>query len=465
MSHAASSPPWKFPGLFAAIAAALLGPITVAIAAPAIRTGPSNPVPACVTPERLMAFLTERNPSLDPRFAGIATYYKQWGDAWRVRWDYAFFQMAIETNYLKYRRGDGRRGDVNPSQNNFAGIGATGGGVPGDRFADVSSGVHAQIQHLVAYSGERLAKPIAPRTALKQEDIVSESQALNRPVTFGDLARRWAVDRQYARSIDFVAGTYRDKFCRDGEAASNAITPPAPQPARRREFLPPSGLGGPKPSALAGPETEEPASGDAEVLPWATAPAVAPTPAAAVPPPQPKPAKKTQAKAKSPSNSPARTIWARGDTPSSPAPATPARLTTAATAAPAPLASPAVVSEDANVFSLPLFRIAPYKPEPSRLGGPAALDPRPVTPAASSDTPAEPACRVLTATYGGSKTLLVRSTLDGEMRLTALTVLDGFEKTMFETYARASAPGAEIVGEYETQAAAIADARENCPEQ
>lgn len=450
-----------------AVVAALLGSTAVAVAAPAIRTGPSNPVPACVTPERLMAFLAERNPRLDPRFAGIATYYKQWGDAWRVRWDYAFFQMAIETNYLKYRRGDGRLGDVNPSQNNFAGIGATGGGVPGDRFADVSSGVHAQIQHLVAYSGERLAKPIAPRTALKQDDIVSESQALNRPVTFGDLARRWAVDRRYAQSIDFVAGIYRDKFCRDGEAASNAVTPPAPQPARRREFPPPSGLGGPKASALAGPETEVQATGDAEVLPWATAPADPPKPAAAVAPPKPKPAKKTAAKAKPPSHSPARTVWARGDAPSSPALAAPAQLTTAATAAPAPLASPAAASESegGGVFSLPLFRIAPYKPEPSRLGGPAALDPRPVTPATSSDTPAEPGCRVLTATYGGSKTLLVRSTLEGEMRLTALTVLDGFEKTMFETYARASAPGAEIVGEYETQAAALADARENCPQQ
>ena len=104
-----------------------------------------------------MAFLAERNAHLDPRFRNIAYWYKHFGEAWRVRWDYAFFQMAIETNFLSYRRGDGRRGDVGETQNNFAGIGATGGGVRGERFADVPTGVHAQIQHLVAYSGERLA--------------------------------------------------------------------------------------------------------------------------------------------------------------------------------------------------------------------------------------------------------------------------------------------------------------------
>jgi hypothetical protein len=122
-------------------------------AAPPIRTSPANQVPACVTPQRLMAFLTERNPKLDPRYRNIANLYKHYGDGWHVRWDYAFYQMAIETNFLKYRRGDGRRGDVSPAQNNFAGIGATGNGVPGERFPDISTGVHAQIQHLVAYSG------------------------------------------------------------------------------------------------------------------------------------------------------------------------------------------------------------------------------------------------------------------------------------------------------------------------
>ena len=216
-----------------------------------------------------MAFLAERNAHLDPRFRNIAYWYKHFGEAWRVRWDYAFFQMAIETNFLSYRRGDGRRGDVGETQNNFAGIGATGGGVRGERFADVPTGVHAQIQHLVAYSGERLATPIARRTRERQGDIVEASQRLGRQVTFGDLARRWAVDRAYGKSIDTIAALYQGKYCGDRAAqSSDDLNPPAPQPARRDRnlpFPPPSGLGGPKPQGLAGPQADADVG---EQLPW-----------------------------------------------------------------------------------------------------------------------------------------------------------------------------------------------------
>ena len=131
-----------------------------AAAPPKIRTDADNAVPRCVTPKRLMAFLKTRNSNLDPRFADIAAYYKRHGEIWRVRWDYAFFQMAVETNFLTYRKGNGGWGDVNPKQNNFAGLGTTGGGVPGDSYPDVNTGVLAQIQHLVVYSGERIDEPV-----------------------------------------------------------------------------------------------------------------------------------------------------------------------------------------------------------------------------------------------------------------------------------------------------------------
>ncbi len=161
-----------------------------------------------------MAFLGERNPNVDPRFREIARWYKYYGEGWRVRWDYAFFQMAIETNFLSYRRGDGRRGDVWETQNNFAGIGATGGGVRGERFPDVKTGVHAQIQHLVAYSGEHLAAPISKRTREKPGRHHRASLTVSgHPVTFGDLARRWATDRAYGKSIDYVAQLFLTRYC------------------------------------------------------------------------------------------------------------------------------------------------------------------------------------------------------------------------------------------------------------
>ena len=120
-----------------------------------------------------MRHLLERTRDLDPRFRDIAGYYKLHGEALGIRWDYAFYQMLLETNYLSYKTDSGRRGDVDPRQNNFAGIGTTGGGVPGDSFPDVSTGVLAQMQHLIAYSGERVAKPLAPRTREKQDDIIA----------------------------------------------------------------------------------------------------------------------------------------------------------------------------------------------------------------------------------------------------------------------------------------------------
>lgn len=205
-----------------------------------IRTSTSNRVPACVTPERLMAFLRTKNDGLEPRFRDIARLYKQHGERLGVRWDYAFYQMAIETNFLTFLRPNGKRGDVDPRQNNFAGIGTTGGGVPGDSYPDVSTGVLAQIQHLVVYSGERIAEPVAPRTRLKQDHILnlSEPIAAKRAVTFQDLSGRWAVDRAYGRSIGWVAERFREQFCNGPdpvreEVAKVPIQVPAPVPASR----------------------------------------------------------------------------------------------------------------------------------------------------------------------------------------------------------------------------------------
>jgi hypothetical protein len=51
-----------------------------------------------------------------------------------------------ETNFLRYG------GDVQASQFNFAGLGATGGGAKGESFSSVKIGIRAQVQHLKAYA-------------------------------------------------------------------------------------------------------------------------------------------------------------------------------------------------------------------------------------------------------------------------------------------------------------------------
>lgn len=221
-------------GIIAALCLSLTSMSAASAASPPeIRTHERNRVPACVTPEALTAFLRSRNDALPARFSTIAEHYRDLGEGWRVRWDYAFFQMLLETNYLQFRRGNGEPGDVNASQNNFAGIGATGGGVPGDRFPDARTGVLAQMQHLVAYSGEKVAQPVATRTRERQQDIIHLSLKLGRPVTFADLAKRWAVDKNYATNIETVADLFRRAHCTDTSAASAAANAAPRTPDRK----------------------------------------------------------------------------------------------------------------------------------------------------------------------------------------------------------------------------------------
>ena len=72
-------------------------------------------------------------------------YYEE-AQAEGIKAEVAFCQAMKETGWLQFG------GDVKASQCNFAGIGATGGGVSGASFKDVRTGVRAQIQHLKAYA-------------------------------------------------------------------------------------------------------------------------------------------------------------------------------------------------------------------------------------------------------------------------------------------------------------------------
>lgn len=63
-----------------------------------------------------------------------------------VRPEVAFAQTMKETGFLQYG------GDASVEQFNFAGLGTTGNGVPGNSYPDVQTGIRAQIQHLKAYA-------------------------------------------------------------------------------------------------------------------------------------------------------------------------------------------------------------------------------------------------------------------------------------------------------------------------
>lgn len=74
-------------------------------------------------------------------------YYEE-AKAEGVKVEVAFCQAMLETGFLKYG------GDVDISQYNFAGLGATGNGVHGNGFSSPREGIRAQIQHLKAYASK-----------------------------------------------------------------------------------------------------------------------------------------------------------------------------------------------------------------------------------------------------------------------------------------------------------------------
>ena len=81
-----------------------------------------------------------------PTIQAFCQIYIEEAQAEGVRAEVAFCQAMKETGFLRYQ------GDVHIEQFNFAGIGATGGGVQGNYFATVRDGIRAQIQHLKAYA-------------------------------------------------------------------------------------------------------------------------------------------------------------------------------------------------------------------------------------------------------------------------------------------------------------------------
>ena len=105
-----------------------------------------------------------------------------------VRPDVAFAQMIDETGYLNFR------GDVRINQFNFAGIGATGGGVGGATFKDVRTGIRAQIQHLKAYASKDKLKNacVDPRY-----DLVTKGCAPN----IEQLSGTWAANMSYGTDL------------------------------------------------------------------------------------------------------------------------------------------------------------------------------------------------------------------------------------------------------------------------
>ena len=151
------------------------------------------------TADRLAEYLLTIAP--EPLFtvpaSVLADYYVRYCAEAGLRADLLWAQMIHETGYGMYG------GDVLPEQNNYAGIGATGGGVPGLSFPTAEAGVMAQVAHMVAYVYTESPVSWADATVDPRFDLVSPRGVA---AVLADLNGRWAYPgTTYGQSIEAIA--------------------------------------------------------------------------------------------------------------------------------------------------------------------------------------------------------------------------------------------------------------------
>ena len=142
----------------------------------------------------------------------LAKLYVQYGRRFGIRADMAWAQMIHETGYGQYG------GDVDPAQNNMVGIGATGGGVPGNSFATAELGVIAHYVHLAWYlypehmsdpdcvlvtqpADGPITTPGDPRHFVQTDGSVHKGNVR----TVYDLSGKWAPGATYGSAVQSLA--------------------------------------------------------------------------------------------------------------------------------------------------------------------------------------------------------------------------------------------------------------------
>lgn len=429
---------------------------------PAVKASSKNAVPECVTPGRLMALIAQRNPRLDRRYGDIATIYMSVGEQLGLRWDYAFYQMMLETGSLSYTRDGKKPGDVKPRQNNFAGLGATGKGEPGESFATIEDGVKAHLQHLAMYAGERVEAPVAERTRKVQEwgVLTSWQKRFKRPITFSDLASKWAPGSHgYTRDMRAISSDFHESLCgkpdprpellqqaRAGRTATSRTAatagktdrpkPDRPKPDRPTETIATKNHPGkPDGRELARMATERARTeGDGARSSLGAQSIVAAMPYGGEAAP-----------------GPGITILNESS----------AETTAAATATAEPTASAAAAAQIASAATTE--RPTAGKKGSAGTTAVAAL-PKASAPAAAPQAAAPAKCRVYTASYGGQKAVIIRASADQYTNFTVLDVNDGQEAREIEAYISAYAKGGQKVGDFSSSNAALDKAFELCPE-
>lgn len=144
---------------------------------------------AALCADELTAFVRCHNPSFDH---AISVAYIEVGKRYGLRGDIAFCQAILETGWFRFEGGTA----VKSEQHNYCGLGVVKRGVKGAKFATVTEGVTAHIQHLYAYTscdglpdGEAM---VDPRFSAVKRGVAT---------TWSDLNNRWAMNNVYGSKI------------------------------------------------------------------------------------------------------------------------------------------------------------------------------------------------------------------------------------------------------------------------
>ncbi|WP_462410884.1 N-acetylmuramoyl-L-alanine amidase [Neobacillus sp. Marseille-QA0830] len=166
--------------------------------------------PTLLSPMQMDQFVKQINPSAPE----LGNLYLQIGQYYGIRGDVAFAQAMHETDFFRFT------GAVQPGQNNFAGIGATGGSNPGAIFASSEEGVIAHMQHLYAYT---TTNPLPNQYPLVDPrfHLVSRGSA----PTWTGLNGKWAVPgASYGQSVLNLYGRMLESAVGTMQAVRSSIT-------------------------------------------------------------------------------------------------------------------------------------------------------------------------------------------------------------------------------------------------
>lgn len=167
---------------------------------------------AVASKKQAVALIKQNNPKvrLACSVEELVDLYWQEAEREEVRPDLALAQSIVETGTYAYG------GDVEHNQNNFCGLGTTGGGVKGATFKTPELGVRAHIQHLLAYTQKKRpqTKIVDPRYELAH-NIRMERGMVD---TWYGLNGTWAMGSLYCEKI---MATYQKMLAMPGGMDKN----------------------------------------------------------------------------------------------------------------------------------------------------------------------------------------------------------------------------------------------------